>query len=65
MDLNKSQLALLNKMFPEHERTSCSDEHPNNGMQMEDGWVFDHKCKRCSTMLAMKQINEGDDDGAD
>lgn len=53
--MKKTSKALLDVMFPEHERSSCSDANPVNAMAITENWTLEHKCKRC-TML--KLINE-------
>lgn len=41
---------LINVLFPEHTKASCSDESPRNAMPVADGWMLEHPCPRCTAI---------------
>lgn len=49
MNTSKSSLDLIEKLAPEHDRTSCSDDNLSNCAVFEDGkMVIGGRCRRCS-----------------
>ena len=52
-------LKLVNKLYPEHCRSSCSDENPINAMPLtEEGLDLSHACNRCTALKTLKQLEE-------
>lgn len=45
-------LELINIMFPEHDRTSCSDKDLSNAYYLNDDWTMslNQRCSRCAAL---------------
>lgn len=61
MELHADVVDLIDRLAPEHGRTSCSDQTPNNAFYIEDSGsnIVHGKCRRCSLlkMATDKTIN--------
>jgi hypothetical protein len=47
-------LDLLNIIEPEHGRTSCDDEHLENGFYSRNGETWHGRCRRCMLLEILK-----------